>query len=332
MFEEISLQLTYSTFVRSVRAVDALIIAFTAALSVVAVLFVPQASVWKLVVPLNIGFWIIIIFLAFASRVPDFRMLRFLHDWYPVAAIFLIFKEVYVVIQTIGRVDIDALLVNLDRAIFGADPTVWISRFSSPVLTEILQIAYVSYYLLMICLAAELYLRKDFDRFTYGIFAFTYGFMLSYLGYIAFPAVGPRFTLHAFDSIERELPGLYITDFLRHFVNAGESIPNGAANPLAVAQRDAFPSGHTQMIVMVMYFAWKYHLTSRYVLYVMGTLLIISTVYLRYHYVVDLIAGVVFMAFTVWTAPTLYKGWERLRVRLLGGADLKSKPISEELG
>ena len=326
------MQITYPTFIRSVRAVDALIIAFTAALSVVAVLFVPQASVWKLVVPMNIGFWIIIIFLAFASNEPDFRLLRILHDWYPVAAIFLVFKEVYVVIQTLGRVDIDTALVNLDRAIFGTDPTVWISRFSSPLLTEILQISYVSYYLLMITLAAELYLRKDYDRFTYGIFAFTYGFMLSYLGYIAFPAVGPRFTLHAFNSIEKELPGLYITDILRQFINAGESIPNDVANPIAVAQRDAFPSGHTQMVLMVMYFASKYRLKSRNVLYVMGTLLIISTVYLRYHYVFDLIGGVVFMALTVWTAPMLYKGWERLRVRLLGGADLKSKPISGELG
>ena len=281
---------------------------------------------------MNLGFWIIISFLAFASTEPEFRLLRFLHDWYPVAAIFLVFKEVYVVIQTIGRVDIDTALINLDRAIFGADPTVWISRFSLPVLTEILQIAYVSYYLLMITLAAELYLRKNYEKFAYGIFAFTYGFMLSYLGYILFPAVGPRFTLHAFNSIETELPGLYVTDFLRQFINAGESIPNGVANPIAVAQRDAFPSGHTQMIVMVMYFASKYRLMSRYVLYVMGTLLIISTVYLRYHYVVDLIAGVLFMAFTVWTAPTLYKGWERLRLRLLGEVDLKSKSISGELG
>ena len=281
---------------------------------------------------MNLGFWIIISFLAFASTEPEFRLLRFLHDWYPVAAIFLIFKEVYVVIQTVGRPDIDTALINLDRAIFGADPTVWISRFSLPVLTEILQIAYVSYYLLMITLAAELYLRKNYEKFAYGIFAFTYGFMLSYLGYILFPAVGPRFTLHAFNSIETELPGLYVTDFLRQFINAGESIPNGVANPIAVAQRDAFPSGHTQMIVMVMYFASKYRLKSRYVLYAMGTLLIISTVYLRYHYVVDLIAGVLFMAFTVWTAPTLYKGWERLRLRLLGEVDLKSKSISGELG
>ena len=281
---------------------------------------------------MNLGFWIIISFLAFASTEPEFRLLRFLHDWYPVAAIFLVFKEVYVVIQTIGRVDIDTALINLDRAIFGADPTVWISRFSLPVLTEILQIAYVSYYLLMITLAAELYLRKNYEKFAYGIFAFTYGFMLSYLGYILFPAVGPRFTLHAFNSIETELPGLYITDILRQFINAGESIPNGVANPIAVSQRDAFPSGHTQMIVMVMYFASKYRLKSRFVLYAMGTLLIISTVYLRYHYVVDLIAGVLFMAFTVWTAPTLYKGWERLRLRLLGEVDLKSKSISGELG
>ena len=296
---------------RAVGAVDVLVIVFIALCSIIALIFLPGTAVWQIVAPFNLGMCAAILVLSIASTQPNLRILRFLHDWYPVPAIFLLFKEVYIIIQSLGRPDIDQALINIDHSLFGVHPTVWLTQFSFPFLTEILQLAYVSYYLLMLTLAIELRLRRDYEKFSFVIFTVTYGFFLSYLGYIVFPAVGPRFTLHPFDSLDRELPGMFFTSVLRDFVNAGESIPNNIANPIALAQRDAFPSGHTQMTLIVMYFAAQYRLRSRYVLALLGTLLIISTVYLRYHYVVDLIGGALFMAFTIWTAPKLYSFLQR---------------------
>ena len=305
------MELNLTSFKRSVSAVDLLVIVFVALISIVAILYVPGTSFWRVIAPINLGICIVIILLAISATKPQFRMLRFLHNWYPVPVIFLLFKEIYIIIQALARPDIDPALISIDHSLFGVDPTVWILRFSTPVLTEILQLAYVSYYLLMITLAVELHMRGEIERFSFVIFTVTYGFFLSYIGYILFPAVGPRFTLHAFDSINKELPGVYFTDALRVFLNSGESIPNDLPNPVALAQRDAFPSGHTEMTLIILYFAYKYRVKSRYVLYVVGTLLIISTVYLRYHYVVDLIGGVLFLAFTVWTAPKLYEFLQR---------------------
>src|SRR5258708_34878264 len=108
----------------------------------------------------NLGLCLTILFLGVASTEPRLRILRFLHDWYPVPAIFLLFKEVYLIMQS-GRADIDQSLIAIDHWLFAVNPTIWILRFSSPVLTEILQLAYVSYYLLMITLAVELHLRGE---------------------------------------------------------------------------------------------------------------------------------------------------------------------------
>jgi membrane-associated phospholipid phosphatase len=315
-------ELKLASYARSVSAVDLLNIIFIALISIISIIYVPGAALWHVIAPINLGLCLAILFLGVASTQPRLRILRFLHDWYPVALIFLLFKEVYLIMQS-GRGDIDQSLIAIDHWLFGVNPTVWLTRFSAPVLTEILQLAYVSYYLLMITLAVELHLRGDLERFSFVMFTVTYGFFLSYFGYMLFPAVGPRLTLHTFGSINKELPGLYFTDALRSFLNSGESIPNDVPNPIAVAQRDAFPSGHTQMTLIILYFAHLYRVKSRYVLYVVGTLLIISTVYLRYHYVVDLIGGVLFMAFTVWTAPKLFawlKSWsvgtERVNLHL----------------
>jgi membrane-associated phospholipid phosphatase len=195
---------------------------------------------------------------------------------------------------------------------FGVDPTVWIGRFVTPVVTEILQLSYMSYFFLMLLVGIELYRRSDKGPFALMVFSMLYGFLLSYIGYMLFPAVGPRFTLHDFHALNDELPGLWLSVPIRDFINAGESIPKGAADAMALAQRDAFPSGHTQLTLIAMYYGWVHRIPSRVAVTVVGTLLIISTVYLRYHYVVDVIAGTLFMVFTVWSAPRLVRALERL--------------------
>jgi membrane-associated phospholipid phosphatase len=301
------------SLLRLLRPVDALIAIFLVVLTMAHLLVgAPAAEVATFAV-LNAAIIAIIAGVrSFVAMHPGARALRIVHDFYPVPTILLIFKEVHLLIQSLGRGDIDQALIAIDRAMFGTDPTVWIGRFATPVVTEILQLAYMSYYFLMLLVCIELYRRTDGGPFALLVFAMLYGFLLSYIGYMLFPAVGPRFTLHDFHAINDELPGLWLTAPLRDVINAGESIPKGASNALAMAQRDAFPSGHTQMALMSIYYAWMYKIRSRHAVTVIGTLLIISTVYLRYHYVVDLLGGMFFMLVTVWSAPRLMRALDRL--------------------
>jgi membrane-associated phospholipid phosphatase len=56
---------------------------------------------------------------------------------------------------------------------------------------------------------------------------------------------------------------------------------------------------------------FRYRLKSRWFLAVLGSSLIIATVYLRYHYVVDLIAGGLLAWFTIWSGDKLEAWWRR---------------------
>jgi membrane-associated phospholipid phosphatase len=290
------------------KPVDALFIAFLILLSLLAVVCGSLIQSWPYLVLANFaGIAAIVLVARFTAR----RGVHFLHTWYAVAGILILFKEIYIIIQSLGLKDWDELLIRSDRFFFHADPTVWISQFACPFLTELLQIAYISYYFLMISLGAELYFRKERDKLNFTIFTITYGFLLSYLGYLIFPAVGPRFTLHDFNNLGQELPGLWLTTPLRAFLDSAESIPQQIAKPILFAQRDAFPSGHTQMTLIVIYLAHRYRISLRWWIYCFGTLLIISTIYLRYHYVTDLFGGGLFMMTTVTTAPRLSAWWQR---------------------
>jgi membrane-associated phospholipid phosphatase len=307
--------------------VDALTITFALFLSVICLVIAPHLSLWFCIICINVlasaG---VIVFAQIAAGAtdpsklnvlqPGNPFLKIVYDWYPAPLVFLSYKEIYLVLQAVGMPDRDNVLIAIDRWIFGVHPTVWLYQFATPVVTEILEIAYASFYILMLVTGLEPYVRRENGKFNFFIFTFLYGFFLSYIGYLLVPGVGPRFTLHDFSALKDELPGIFCTDAIRDFLNAGESIPRNAANAIATVQRDVFPSGHTQMTLIVIYLAAKFKLRTRYFLFVFGTLLIIATVYLRYHYVVDLIAGAMFMVFTVWSAPKLYAWWERFRTHI----------------
>ncbi|MCB2206392.1 phosphatase PAP2 family protein [bacterium] len=267
---------------------------------------------WHLFAISNILLVVLVGFLAHvAARKGHFWNL--LHGYYLLLCVPLAFKELYFLVPAIHPIDYDAALIAIDRALFGVHVTEWTMRLRHPLLTEILQIAYGTYYFLPLILTIDLYRKKRVRAFKHVFLFVMLGFYLSYLGYIAVPGIGPRFTQHEFDRTDEELPGLLVTSFLRDNTNAGESIPPGTTHPAARVQRDVFPSGHTEMTLLVMLIAFRYRARTRWYLLIGGSLLIIATVYLRYHYVIDLIAGGIFAWLTMEMGGYLDYAWTRWR-------------------
>lgn len=297
---------------------DLVSIPFLLFLSLLNLIFHARIPQWPFLVGLNAAFGAMIALLAVVAETRRTPLLIGLHRWYLYPVVLFIFKELYYMIRPIHPVDYDQLLIDLDRWIFGVDPTMWFFQFANPVLTEILQIAYSSYYLLFIILGVEIYRRHTLKSFDRAGFMIVYGFYLSFLGYFVLPAVGPRFTLHDFHTIDQELPGLLVTKALRAFVNFGESVPTDVPNPVDFVQRDVFPSGHTQLSLVVMYLAFHFKLSSRWVLSTFGGLLILGTVYLRYHYAVDVLGGILFFLFTIWSGHQIEKWWNERKYALAG--------------
>jgi membrane-associated phospholipid phosphatase len=289
---------------------------FLIVLSLLNIIFYSVIPYWFVLVGCNILFVCLIPFFAQKAKVPGLPLIKYIRDWYPVPMIFYVFKETYLMVHPIHHQDYDLLLINADRWIFGGDPARALSVFVHPLVTEILQISYASYYLILLSVFFELSFEKRHTEYFLGSFLVIYGFYLSYVGYFLLPAVGPRFTLYDFNSLDTSLPGVWVTSALRDFVNAGESIPRNVPNAIDFAQRDAFPSGHTQLTLTILYIAFTNHLKSRWVLLAAGSLLIISTVYLRYHYAIDVIAGAIFFLFTVWSGKKIDEGWRKIKKNL----------------
>jgi membrane-associated phospholipid phosphatase len=287
---------------------DKLLIAFWCLLSLISLFLHYQIQLWWGILAANIAAGVLVWCIARAAKKPDAFIMRIVHDWAAFPLVIFTYKQLYYLIRPIhqGR-DYDPLLIALDRALFRVNPTEWLAQFSTPHLTELLQIAYSLFYVIFLAIGLELY-RIDHSRFRYFRFAMVYGFLLSYIGYFFLPSVGPRFTLHDFSKINAELPGLIVTPALRWFVNIFENIRSGMSNSVALAsaQRDVFPSGHVMMTMVAIVVAYRSRLRVRRYILVLGLLLIIATVYLRYHYVVDLIAGAILAVFCLRTSELVH--------------------------
>jgi hypothetical protein len=177
------------------------------------------------------------ILIALTAWYPRNSILIFVHHWYPLPYVFYSYKEMSILIPALRSGDADAALARLDFAVWGANPTVWLERLRSPLLTEALEIVYSGFVPAVLMVAFVLWQKKRFQEFRYYAFLIALGFLTSYVGYLLVPARGPRFLLKHLQTYE--LQGLWLFHWLRDTLDRIEA-----------AHYDCFPSGHTEMTML----------------------------------------------------------------------------------
>ncbi|PKL52603.1 MAG: hypothetical protein CVV37_00340 [Nitrospira bacterium HGW-Nitrospira-1] len=278
--------------IRNLRPADALNLAFLFFLTLITAVFYRRVANPILLIMLYSG---LLFFQALLIKIRNQnRLVNLTHDLlFPTACIILVFDSLERIVHYINPGDIDPLLIRLDYLLFGGHPTVMLEGVMTPLLTDILQTAYSSYYFLPITLGIVLKAKGNDKAFDRSLFLIMLCFYLSYLGYMLMPALGPRFTMDHLQS--RALEGLFMAAPLQEFLNRLEGV-----------KRDAFPSGHTAVTLTVVYLAWRFEKKLFAVFLPVALALIVSTVYCRYHYVVDVIAGIALALFTIGAGEKYY--------------------------
>ncbi len=241
------------------------------------------------------------------------RAIEILCNFSPIFFVIVIFERLGDLIPYL-RHDVDALLIKLDLAIFGVHPTIWLERILYPPLTDLLSLAYASYYFIPVLLITILYFWGKEEEFSLTIFTLLLGYYISFFGYIVMPAIGPRFTLACLQTAP--LQGGAITKFVIRILDLLEH-----------NKRDCFPSGHTQMVLISLWFAFRYRRPLFWIYLPIVIALVFSTVYLRYHYVVDIAAGFAFAGGSLLAGPKLLRWWVRGEIDRSGRSCSSSPPM-----
>jgi membrane-associated phospholipid phosphatase len=206
------------------------------------------------------------------------QLINFLHDWYPLLAPILTFNEVALLSRIVLPGWRDSVLLRFEEKLFRVPPTAWLGQHASWGLTEILELGYFSYYVLLMIVGGVLYTRTDRKPFRGLMAATVLAYMFCYAIFILFPTQGPAHTLAAMHT--QPLPGgpfHWLVAYIQ-----GHAGVHG----------NAFPSAHVAAAMVALLYAWRYAPKLGLALTPFVALLSVGAVYDRYHYVSDIAVGI----------------------------------------
>jgi membrane-associated phospholipid phosphatase len=223
------------------------------------------------------------------------RMVYYFRHWYPLPLVSFCYREMAILIPAVWGRSFDGVLADLDFAIWHANPTVWLERVQTPNFTEFLEIVYALFVPAVLLIPIILWAQRRHKEFRYCAFLIAIGFLVSYVGYMIVPARGPRFLLAPLQ--HHALEGRWFFHWMRSTLDNLES-----------AHYDCFPSGHVELTILAWWLSRQISKGLGWTYFIYTLCIIFATVYLRYHYTVDLAAGAVTATFLIRAAPRFY-GW-----------------------
>lgn len=176
----------------------------------------------------------------------------------------------------LGMPRADAALLAADEALFGLTPSVLTLGESPPLVLDFFAIGYLGYeaYVIGSVLVA---LRRPPEGERRYHDALVATFVVGFVGYLLVPALGPRFAFPEFyDPAPVGGAGFAFTSWI---VEVGSS------------RFDVFPSLHVAVTLVLLSDDFRRRRRVFWALLPGGCVMMLATVWLGYHYVVDVIAG-----------------------------------------
>jgi len=265
-------------------------------LSLIILFFHRGLELWGLYVVGHFFLICIIVGLMWFLKDAKSKTVVFLRDWYPALLFLPMFEEMNYLVTIIFSYWANQWVINLDLALFGVYPTVWLEKIVRPWLTELMEFFYASYFLLIPIAGFPLYFRDKKRQFHGFLFNVALAYYVAYVAFLFFPAEGPWVTMTHLQVAPLE--GKFFFRFVEYVLGFG-AIRGGC-----------FPSAHVAAAFAILWSAHKYERKVFYVLLVLVSGMTVSTVYCRYHHAVDAIAGAFIGSLCCCIGMRIHRRWE----------------------
>jgi membrane-associated phospholipid phosphatase len=302
-----------------------LVVAFTAALAILVLAYGGSYKWQEGPILISAGIAAILVLARLAWRAPSIVLGRpgartelgraavvILRDWGPVILIMWLFQSLESYTGVIRKTSIDEYLYRADLWLFGVEPTVWLSKYSTPLMTDYMAFAYGSYFITPMVLAAMLSLRGRREDFREMTTAVVLQMGIGFLLFLLFPAGPPRY----YDPL---VNGGFNPKVLHSHFGLFELQQGAFDSADPVRTRSAFPSLHCSLALLTLIYSYRFSdaVWPRlprlwfWIVLVIVVSLWISVVYLRHHWVVDIFAGLALGGTASWLAPVLRRKWPK---------------------
>jgi membrane-associated phospholipid phosphatase len=204
----------------------------------------------------------------------------------------------------VNATSLDWELYHLDLALFGFEPAMFMDRFVNPITTEWFAFFYFGYFFLLALHVIPILMfsrqRRLIAEFALGMLIV---FCIGHTVYMLVPGYGPYKAMA--DQFQNEFPRGMWLDMVMTTVTAGG------------AQKDIFPSLHTAAPTFIALFSFRHRdkLPFRYTwpaVTFFAVNIILATMFLRWHYIIDVVAGLLLACFAL-VASVRVTRWELTR-------------------
>lgn len=250
---------------------------------------------------------------AHARRKPA-PLLDFLRHFYPVLLYTALFVETGLLNRMFCQEYLDPMVAQWEQALFGCQPSVlFMQKLPWLAVSELFYASYFSYYVMIAGVGIALFLRSRRQFFHY-LSVISFLFYVCYLIYIFLPVIGSRVFFHQVEGyvLPDATQQLALTDAYPEAVQAGVFFRLMRwVYRVFEAPGAALPSSHVAVALCTVFFSFRYLRRIRYVHLAVVLLLCLSTVYCRYHYALDVLAGLVTAAVLIPAGNWLYFKFSR---------------------
>jgi membrane-associated phospholipid phosphatase len=199
--------------------------------------------------------------------------------WYPHLFFLFCFEELAFLMTLFTPRWQDAKLIAFDHWLTGVHPSVYLERFATPFRNDVMQLIYFTYFTYLLLVGLALYLRNDWRGYWSVMTYSMVGYMIGYFIAMFFPIESPWFSMLGW--WKAPLAGGPFTAMMSFIEHYGRV--RGAA----------FPSAHVSGATAALWGAWKYRRWLFWALLPFYLAMCFSTVWGRYHYLADVLAGIV---------------------------------------
>ena len=266
---------TAALLTRLQRRTDQLTAVYLLVTASLMVLFREQVVHWSLLLCVHLSAAVLLLWVRSFSPARSFW--KFVHDWYPVLVFPLLYKEVEFLAAAFGDWGLTEPIRSLEATLFQGHPSLYLSQQWNWVpLSEYLHFCYFSFMVMLPVVGGYWYGKGQMLAFRELLFLVGVAFYGSYLFFILFPVDSPFYLA--------DPPEGPIADYF--FYNLVHEISSRGG-----ARGGAFPSTHVSASIIVLVVAWKRQRQLAYLLLPIVLGVIVATVYGRFHYLLDTIAG-----------------------------------------
>jgi membrane-associated phospholipid phosphatase len=205
-------------------------------------------------------------------------VLRFTRHWYPLPLYIFFFEELQGLVHMVFPGWFDHWLIELDHGLVGAHPSIWLASFSGPALNDFMQFAYMTYFLYLVILPAILYAERKRIEFWTVMVSTAVAHYSVYVLAVLLPVESPYYSLASLQT--KPLTGGGPTALIEFIESFGRV--HGAA----------FPSAHVAGSMVAICASWRYRRWLFWVCLPFFLSMCVATVYGRYHYIADVLAGI----------------------------------------